>query len=412
MNVDRLGEFKEKLKQINEPFNVQEEFFIGALLEIQAKESENRAVKDNIKIPEVNIPDFNFETGLDPSLNTEYFMKQLDDVLRDTFECFHLELRKENVVVSTKIKGPARFPIDTMPRAWFTSRRMHVASISKFITAIAIVEALQDRNLDPNTTQIGEFLPGYWSPGPSFDQITFGTLLNHTSGMEEPNIPFTQVREKVEFLGSITGSSSTSSYSNQAYILLRIILAIVTGGIERNKNVNIFSKLENDLFWDAKTISHYATYTNEKYFEPLGFNARISPSPVDALGYDNPQTLPGYETKSAFSFAGSVGWHLSADQLHLIANAFVNNELGVDKGYMIQNRFGFPPPNPVFREPVWKNPIFYVGGSWRNDDLAFERATLSNLWFLHHKYTLSFLGNSSSILDIDNAIYQTYLANI
>ena len=59
--------------------------------------------------------------------------------------------------------------------------RMHIASCSKLITAIAMTRTLAAHNL-PASTPIIDYLPTYWAKGPNIDKITFAQLMTHTSG--------------------------------------------------------------------------------------------------------------------------------------------------------------------------------------------------------------------------------------
>ena len=58
---------------------------------------------------------------------------------------------------------------------------MHVASLSKIVTAIAMTRLLGEAGIPPSTPII-DYLPGYWVKGPNVDQITFADLLTHTCG--------------------------------------------------------------------------------------------------------------------------------------------------------------------------------------------------------------------------------------
>ena len=59
---------------------------------------------------------------------------------------------------------------------------MHVASLSKIVTAIAMTKLLGEAGISPNTPII-DYLPAYWVKGPAVDYMTFFNLLAHTSGL-------------------------------------------------------------------------------------------------------------------------------------------------------------------------------------------------------------------------------------
>ena len=77
--------------------------------------------------------------------------------------------------------GLGQGPTDTA-ELWTTGIRMHVASLSKQITAIAMTRLLHGHGI-PSDAKIIDHLPAYWAKGPNVDQITFAHLMTHTSGL-------------------------------------------------------------------------------------------------------------------------------------------------------------------------------------------------------------------------------------
>ena len=59
---------------------------------------------------------------------------------------------------------------------------MHVASVSKLMTAMAMTVLLRDNKISPDA-QIINYLPDYWAKGSNIEHITFRNLFNHTSGL-------------------------------------------------------------------------------------------------------------------------------------------------------------------------------------------------------------------------------------
>jgi len=57
---------------------------------------------------------------------------------------------------------------------------MHVASVSKLVTAMAMTKLLYRHNISPDA-HILPWLPKYWNKGPGVEKITFRQLLTHTS---------------------------------------------------------------------------------------------------------------------------------------------------------------------------------------------------------------------------------------
>ena len=65
---------------------------------------------------------------------------------------------------------------------WSPDVQMHVASVSKLMTAMAMMVLFRDNNISPDA-QIINYLPKYWAKGSDIEYITFRNLFNHTSGL-------------------------------------------------------------------------------------------------------------------------------------------------------------------------------------------------------------------------------------
>lgn len=350
---------------------------------------------------------FDNSLGQNPQLNVQGFQSDLDTVLDANVSAYFWQIRQNNEVVVSGAKQWARFPVDDSA-SWTWRRRMHVASTSKFITAIAVVKALQGRNLDPQTTLISGFLPSYWNQGPGVGQLSFGHLLSHTSGIGSGGAAFSDARDSIES-GVAPGSIGIYDYANANYAILRVLLGVVTEEIDRD-----FDWIDgfNDFLWNAITIAQYQNHVISELFDPIALaEASLKAGPRDALAYDMPQSLPGLESTDSYAKAGPIGWHLSAGQLNEIGHHFLNGQMGVNPTYMIQNRFGFE-RDAVTSDPSWRNPVFFVGGGWTLSAAGgAAQSVRNNLWFLHEQRTLSVMVNSPGGGDFDEMIRVAYLAN-
>lgn len=77
--------------------------------------------------------------------------------------------------------GQARTAADPPARDQSPTRKMHVASVSKPLSAIAIQRLLAARGLTPDA-DIGPWLPSDWVLGPGVAGISFRQLMTHRSG--------------------------------------------------------------------------------------------------------------------------------------------------------------------------------------------------------------------------------------
>jgi CubicO group peptidase (beta-lactamase class C family) len=70
--------------------------------------------------------------------------------------------------------------------AMSTLKDQLTASVSKMITATAVMQLLVQRGLDPRTTKIADFLPPYWNLD-AIQDVTFAHVLQHRSGLHFNN---------------------------------------------------------------------------------------------------------------------------------------------------------------------------------------------------------------------------------
>ena len=76
-----------------------------------------------------------------------------------------MQLRQHGNTIHTAQVNWAKRPADGS-KAWNPSVPMHVASVSKLITAIAMTKILNDHDEMTYDTPIINYLPTYWAKGP------------------------------------------------------------------------------------------------------------------------------------------------------------------------------------------------------------------------------------------------------
>ena len=118
--------------------------------------------------------------GVTLSFNTDGFVAALSVALANNTAGYVMQLRQHGQPIGSAQVGWAKEPADGS-ESWAQSVRMHIASCSKLVTAIAMTRTLAAHNLPPST-KIIDYLPAYWPKGPNIDKITFGALMTHKSG--------------------------------------------------------------------------------------------------------------------------------------------------------------------------------------------------------------------------------------
>jgi len=182
---------------------------------------------------------------------------------------FRAVARRADLIDGAHIsRGWAKEPQDGA-EGWTLDTRMHVASLSKVVTAIAMTKLLNDAGLSPDTPII-DFLPAYWVTGPGVENLRFFDLLAHQSGLayKNPNgrTDFAWMKEQIA-LG--TYNQYSGDYQNLNYGLCRILLATVNGDVPVD---GVFPGWPGtvDSLWDSATITAYTKYVTDNVFAPSG----------------------------------------------------------------------------------------------------------------------------------------------
>lgn len=202
---------------------------------------------------------------------------------------------------------------------WTPEQRMHIASCSKLVTAIAMTKLLDERKIDFGT-KIIDYLPKYWSKGPGVDQVTFANLLTHTSGFhfgQDESPSDYAFMKSVVALG--TTHVGTYDYQNMNFGLCRILLSTLNGNIP----VEFTSPILEDVIWDLATLLDYQAYCTANVFGPGRVtDASLAHRDSDALAYPYPVSGNGWNSGDLTAIAGGAGWHLTIDDLLGIMGAF------------------------------------------------------------------------------------------
>ena len=107
-------------------------------------------------------------------LDVNGFIQSLETALTNLTAGYSLRLHQNGSTIATVDWNWAKEPQDTS-ESWTPDVRMHVASLSKIVTAIAMTKLLNEKSVSYDTPII-DYLPAYWSKGPNVNKITFAEL--------------------------------------------------------------------------------------------------------------------------------------------------------------------------------------------------------------------------------------------
>jgi Beta-lactamase len=249
------------------------------------------------------------------------FMQDLESQLIDNVAGYSIGLNQHGIQIAQSSWNWAKEPQDGA-EGWTLDTRMHVASLSKTVTAIAMTKLLGDKGMQPWDLITG-FLPEYWVQGSGVQSLTFENLLEHKSGLAlgNPNgrTDFQWMKEQIA-LGSI--STDTYDYQNLNYGLCRILLATINGDVPVD---GVFPGWEGsvDCLWDAATITAYQAYVTSEVFAPSGVSGpTFTHAAADTLAYDFPVTGNGWNSGDVTYLAGEAGWHMTVNQMLAVMGTF------------------------------------------------------------------------------------------
>ena len=256
--------------------------------------------------------------GVTLSFNTDGFVAALNAALANSTSGYVMQLRQHGQPIASAQVNWAKQPSDGS-ESWAQTVRMHIASCSKLITAIAMTRTLAAQNLPPST-KIIDYLPTYWAKGPNIDKITFAQLMTHTSGFRVTGSDTFYPIMKAQVAAGVTDANlGQYSYQNMNFSLCRILLPVMNGTIPANTT---FPPATEDQDWDYATITAYADYVAQYLFQPAGVSGPTltHPSP-DALAYNFPPGA-GWNSGDLTADSGGTSWHMSVDDLLDVMGCF------------------------------------------------------------------------------------------
>lgn len=279
-----------------------------------------------------------------PKLDVNKFGETVHAALKDNVTGYIMQVRQNGNLIYNILWKDAQTPADKN-KNWTENTVMHLASVSKFLTAVGMVKTLDSKGISYDA-KIIDYLPTYWSKGSNINQITFRHLLTHTSGFGGESSESNYLFMKGKVASGVSGIGNYD-YENMNFGLMRILIPIINGDINKNANLDPNSAINNAM-WDGFTISFYKDYMQDNVFSPAGVaNAAFEPLPFignNALAYKFPAlNQNGWNSGDLSTMAGGAAWHLTCQELLNVMNHVrrKNTIIPAQKAqYMLDNNFG------------------------------------------------------------------------
>ncbi len=199
--------------------------------------------------------------------------------------------------------------------------RFNPASVSKTITALAVLHALEAKNLSVHSL-IHPYLPKSWSIPASVKEITFAEVLRHRSGFRNATYGSgydTYAGLKAIVAAGVNEADKGYDYENVNYALARILVAYLDG-----YQGSFLSVLE-----PVATAQRFNDYLNKHIFGPIGVTpvlckpdeneeTRFYPYPA---GNSQGTTYGDWTLK-----AGGAGIHVSIAELSILLDRLSSSQ--------------------------------------------------------------------------------------
>lgn len=223
--------------------------------------------------------------------------------------------------------GFARMPSDGASSRFTPDTPMIIASVSKWVSALATMRLLQDRGLSLDEP-IGAYFPNEWQVEPYFQNLTFAQLLTHKTGIKtHGNGPMSIERIKAFFTQPIDPNSQATCrgfqatqdtspvspndleycYSNFNSAVLLVLLPNVASSNQ------LLPRSDQAGFLERQ----YEQLVRRTVFEPVGVET-AGCSPIDdhyALSYIYPGDAPGKDWGAQYGRCATGGWYVSPKDL-------------------------------------------------------------------------------------------------
>ncbi|BCM88981.1 hypothetical protein IAD21_00823 [Abditibacteriota bacterium] len=297
-----------------------------------------------------------------PTLDVGAFGTAVHSILKDQVNGYVFQVRKGDNIVYTLKWNWAKTPTDG-GTGWNENTRMHIASVSKLLTAMGMVKALEMKGVSEDA-KIIDYLPDYWSKGQNINKITFRNLMQQTSGFATNTSSSDYGFMKGMVASGVNGVGSYD-YENMNFGICRILIPILMGDINKNVKFTDNSAI-NDSTWDAVTLYHYKNFMQSRVFSPSGVqNADFDhiPGEQKALAYKYPAgNSDGWDSGDLQSVAGGAGWRLSTKELLAVMATFRTKGTIVSPTkaqYCLDNYFGL---DQILDSPAGK--LYNKNGGW------------------------------------------------
>lgn len=253
------------------------------------------------------------------------YADKLNEKLKNKSVGYSFTVIGNGLVAVSRVGGDARRAPDANPRKMAWDDKFNIASVSKTITAAAVMKLLNEKKIGVDSP-VYPYLPSGWTLGANVKGITFRELLTHRSGIRcDTEVTYTNLKNCVG-AGVSLPLKKEQKYNNSNFALFRMIIPKLNGYKD--------PQTLNDTTASTVFAGLYADYVNNHVFKPLGIIGIEQKAAANnpALAYQFPAPIIAGESFGDMTETGaSRGWVLNARQLAMFMNGLIYTELVIPR---------------------------------------------------------------------------------
>jgi CubicO group peptidase (beta-lactamase class C family) len=219
---------------------------------------------------------------------------------------------------SWKVKragGQARTLINTPPLDMSTNVQFHTASVSKAITAVALLKVLYQREDVILDSPFHTFLPNHWQVHKSLHSITFQQLLTHKSGFRfDRGLDYDALKKDMA-AGVNELNIGHYDYQGENFAIMRLLIPeLAKYPISKNGH----GGPGIDILQGAEYATYYMKYVQKELFAKAGLpelNCKAEAFKTGMCYHFPHNNKAGTDFGNQTLVCGSKGWVMSAAEL-------------------------------------------------------------------------------------------------
>lgn len=249
------------------------------------------------------------------------FTRKITAIMKENApDSFRFVVCDDEKILGSGFGGFSRMAVDPPEIPAKLEDRVNTASMSKTLTAAAVLSTLQAKNLSPNTL-VAPFFPSDWKLHEQVKKLTFRDFLTHRTGFNEATdrSDYAGIQKSME-QGPPNPIQDDFDYRNINFSTMRIVLPQLNSYNRFTKKVPPFMMVGNKP--DETLANAYISIVNHRVLGPSGVvtagcdsKTLKQPPPKPSLPvllykYQQP-TKQGVDLGDRTLDCGAYGWSLS-----------------------------------------------------------------------------------------------------